>query len=140
MVPKLPTRGRLRRRTRVTRGTNLDKSIGKRRQKRVKLVLPVRVSGKDAANNPLNELAHTLDITPNGVRLGAIRRELKTGDKLTLHYRQRKIQFRVVWVRLLPGTSEYQVGLETATRAGESWGVELPEVDLIDEFEPTTRA
>jgi hypothetical protein len=118
----------------------LDKSIGKRRQKRVKLVLPVRVSGKDAADNPLNELAHTLDITPNGVRLGAIRRELKTGDKLILQYRQRKIQFRVVWVRLLPGTSEYQVGLETVTRAGESWGVELPEVDLIDEFQPTTKA
>jgi hypothetical protein len=118
----------------------LDKSIGKRRQKRIKLVLPVRVSGRDASDNPVNELAHTLDITPNGVRLGAIRRELKTGDRLTLQYRQRKIQFRVVWVKLLAGTREYQVGLETVTRAGESWGLELPEVDLIDEFQPVTRA
>ena len=36
------------------------------------MVLPVRISGKDSANNPVNELAHTLDITPNGARLGAI--------------------------------------------------------------------
>lgn len=137
MAPKLPTTEACRRQARAAPGGRLDKSIGKRRQKRIKLVLPVRVSGRDSADNPVNELAHTLDITPNGVRLGAIRRELKTGGKLTLQYRQRKIQFRVVWVKLLPGTREYQVGLETVTRAGESWGLELPEVDLIDEFQPT---
>ena len=43
---------------------------GNRRQKRIKMVLPVRISGKDSANKPINELAHTLDITPNGARLG----------------------------------------------------------------------
>lgn len=114
---------------------DLDKSIGKRRHKRIKMVLPVRVWGKDASNNPVNELAHTLDITPTGVRLGAIRRILKTGDKLTLQYRQRKIQFRVVWVKPLVGTTEYQVGLETVAGAGETWGLELPEADLVDEYE-----
>ena len=99
------------------------------------MVLPVRVSGKDSANNPVNELAHTLDITPNGARLGAIRHVLKTGDRLTLQYRQRKIQFRVVWVKPLAGTSEYQVGLEGLGTTGENWGLELPEVDLVDEYQ-----
>src|SRR2546425_8521657 len=47
-------------------GIRLAKGIGQRRHKRIKVVLPVRISGKDAANNPVNELAHTLDITPNG--------------------------------------------------------------------------
>ncbi len=113
----------------------MNKNIGKRRHKRVKIVLPVRVSGKDAANNPVTELAHTLDITPGGVRLGAIRHVLKQGDQLTLQYRQRKIQFRVVWVKQLPGTSEYQVGLEAVNLGGDNWGLELPEVDLVDEFQ-----
>jgi hypothetical protein len=104
------------------------------------MVLPVRISGKDGANNPVNELAHTLDITPNGARLGAIRQVLKRGDKLTLQYRQRKIQFRVVWVRPLTGTQEYQVGLEALGSTGENWGLELPESDVVDEYETSARA
>ena len=116
-------------------GGLVEKSIGQRRQKRIKMVLPVRVSGKDAANNPVNELAHTLDITPNGARLGAIHHVLTMGDKLTLQYRQRRIKFRVVWVKALTGTSEYQVGLETIGSSGDNWGLELPETDAIDEFQ-----
>ena len=102
------------------------------------MVLPVRVSGKDSANNPVNELAHTLDITPNGARLGAIRHVLKIGDKLTLQYRQRRIQFRVVWVKPMEGTSEYQVGLEGLGSGAENWGLELPEADMVDEFQGST--
>jgi hypothetical protein len=112
-------------------------SVGKgnRRQKRIKMVLPVRISGKDSANNPVNELAHTLDITPNGARLGAIRHPLKTGDKLMLQYRQRRLQFRVVWVKPMEGTREYQVGLEGIGSLGENWGLELPDSNLVDEYQ-----
>jgi hypothetical protein len=118
----------------------LGKGIGKRRYKRIKMVLPVRISAKDVANKPVNELAHTLDITPAGARLGAIRQVLKTGDKLTLQYRQRRIQFRVVWVKSLTGTQEYQVGLEAMGSAGENWGLELPETDMVDEYETSARS
>ena len=116
-------------------GIRLAKGIGQRRHKRIKVVLPVRISGKDAANNPVNELAHTLDITPNGARLGAIHHVLKTGDKLMLQYRQRRIQFRVVWVKPLVGTNEFQVGLEGLSNSGENWGLELPEADVVDEYQ-----
>jgi hypothetical protein len=116
-------------------GFHLGKGVGNRRHKRVKVVLPVRVSGKDSANNPVNELAHTLDITPNGARLGAIHHVLKIGDKLTLQYRQRRIQFRVVWVKPMLGTNEYQVGLEGLSTSGDNWGLELPENDLVDEYQ-----
>jgi hypothetical protein len=111
---------------------------GNRRYKRIKMVLPVRISGKDSANNPVNELAHTLDITPNGARLGAIHHALKKGDKLTLQYRQRRIQFRVVWVKPMEGSSEYQVGLEGMGAVGENWGLELPESDLADDYQKAT--
>src|ERR1700694_4198463 len=114
-------------------GASLRK--GNRRYKRIKMVLPVRISGKDSANNPVNELAHTLDITPNGARLGAIRHVLKIGDKLTLQYRQRRIQFKVVWVKPMEGTRENQVGLEGLGSVGENWGLELPDSDLVDEYQ-----
>jgi hypothetical protein len=99
------------------------------------MVLPVRISGKDSFNKPINELAHTLDITPNGARLGAIRHALKIGDKLTLQYRQRRIQFKVVWVKPMEGSSEYQVGLEGLGAMGENWGLELPDSNLADEYQ-----
>jgi ribosomal 50S subunit-recycling heat shock protein len=90
----------------------------------MKMVLPVRVWARDAANKPVLELAHTLDITPNGARLGAVRHQVKAGDKLTLQYHQRKIQFRVVWVAPVQGKAEFQVGLQTIG-GGETWGLEL---------------
>ena len=85
----------------------------------------------------MQELAHTLDITPNGARLGAIRHELKKGDKLTLQYHQRRLQFKVVWVTQLEGTREYQVGLESVS--GEGWGIELTESATADEYGSTVQ-
>ncbi len=105
--------------------------MNKRRHKRIKMVLPVKISAKDVFDNHFDELAHTLDITNTGARLGAIRHHLKPGDKLLLQYRQRKIQFRVVWVKLLEGTTEYQIGVE-ATTSGETWGLELTGCDAAD--------
>ena len=59
--------------------------MNKRRQTRIKMVLPVRISAKDRSDNQFDELAHTLDITNSGARLGAIHHPFKPGD--TLVYR-----------------------------------------------------
>lgn len=104
---------------------------GKRRHKRVKMVLPIRVWAKDIANHSFNELAHTLDITPYGARLGAIHHHVKVGDKMTVQYRQRKMQFRIVWIKSLEGTQEFQVGIETSD-GGDTWGLELSESSQSD--------
>jgi hypothetical protein len=120
----------------IKRGLVLNKGADKRRHKRIKMVLPVRLWARDTSNKPVQELAHTLDITPKGARLGAIRHELKRGDKVMLQYHQRKIQFRVVWVMALEGTSEYQVGLETTGHGGETWGLELTETAHSDAEQP----
>ena len=92
----------------------------KRRQSRAKGVLPVKVSGADRSGIPFQEIAHTLDITPNGARLGALRRRLEVEDRVMVQYRQRKIEFRVVWIKSLKDTNEYQVGLQTVAR-GDAW-------------------
>ncbi len=95
--------------------------VNRRRQDRIKAVLPVRVWGTDASGSSFQDTAHTLDITPEGARLGAIRHELKAEDKLTVQYRQRKTEFRVVWTKLLDGAREYQVGLQATTKEREAW-------------------
>ncbi len=94
-----------------------------RRKDRTKAVLPVKVKGKDSAGTAFEELAHTLDVTAAGVRLGSIRRELNVLDEITVFYRQRKMQFRVVWVKKMQGTSEFQVGLQALSQDKEGWGL-----------------
>jgi hypothetical protein len=98
-------------------------SADQRRGARTKAVLPVRVKGRNSAGKPFDELVHTLDVTPDGVRLGSVRQELNACDEITIFYRQRKIQFRVIWTKKLEGTSEFQVGLQAATQEGEAWGL-----------------
>jgi hypothetical protein len=98
-----------------------------RRGNRTKAVLPVRVKGKDSSGNPFEELVHTLDVTPEGARLGSVRHDLKLHDEITVFYRQRKIQFRVVWTKKMKGTSEFQVGLQAVNHDNEAWGLTLPE-------------
>jgi hypothetical protein len=108
---------------------------GKRKHKRIKMVLPIRIWAKDIANQSFNELAHTLDITPQGARIGAVHYQLKLGDKVMVQYRQRKIGFKVVWVRALEGTKEFQIGVE-ALESGETWGLELNGCDQADTNQP----
>jgi hypothetical protein len=100
---------------------------GKRKHKRIKMVLPIRIWAKDIANQSFNELAHT----PQGARIGAVHYQLKLGDKVMVQYRQRKIGFKVVWVRALEGTKEFQIGVE-ALESGETWGLELNGCDQAD--------
>lgn len=104
-----------------------DKSIQteRRLQDRTQAVLPVRVRGVDASGAAFEELAHTLDLTTLGVRLGSIRRPLKPLDTVIVFYRQRRMEFKVIWTKLLDGRSEYQVGLQVLSHAKEGWAVNL---------------
>lgn len=94
-----------------------------RRGARTKAVIPVRVKGKDSAGKTFDELVHTLDVTPDGIRLGSVRQSLNVLDEVTVFYRQRKIQFRVIWTRRLEGTAEFQIGLQAVTQDSKAWGL-----------------
>lgn len=98
-----------------------------RRGKRTKAVLPVKVKGADASGTVFEDLAHTLDVTATGVRLGAVRRALNIGAEVTLFFRQRKVQFRVVWTKQMKGSSEFQVGLQAVNQDREPLGLNLTE-------------
>jgi hypothetical protein len=97
----------------------------RRHQDRTQAVLPVRVRGVDASGAAFEELAHTLDLTTFGARLGSIRHPLKPLGTLIVFYRQRRMEFKVIWIRLLHGSSEYQVGLEALSNAKEGWAANL---------------
>jgi hypothetical protein len=100
------------------------------------MVLPLRVLARDASDAGFEELAHTLDITAHGARLGAIRHPLKMGTTIVVQYRQRKLHCRVVWTRLLEGTKEYQVGVELLENGKDTWGLDLHPVKTVTVEEP----
>jgi len=94
---------------------------------RTKAVLPVRIKGKDTAGQSFEDLVHTLDVNASGLRLGSVRHELAVNDEVTIFYRQRKLVFRVVWIKKLRGTSEFHAGLQAVTQEPGTWGLSLSE-------------
>jgi hypothetical protein len=109
--------------------------INRRQQERKQGVLPVRVRGKDASGAVFETLAHTLDLTPTGARLGAIHHRLNALDTLVVLFRQRRVQFSVVWTKQLDGRGEYQVGLQLTTQESDPWGL-----SAVQSSTPLTRA
>jgi hypothetical protein len=66
----------------------------RRTQPRRKTVLPVKVSVGEAT-----QLAHTVDITYTGARLGGLRTALHPGETVILQRGSQKARCRVAWVR-----------------------------------------
>ncbi len=104
--------------------------IGKRRSKRTKSVIPVRVW---AAGSKDNHLAHTLDVSNEGVKLGGYRGEIKVGDEIVVQYHQTHAQFRVTWITACEGSSEKQIGAECLEPGKHLWGAPFPQ--QADEYE-----
>ena len=95
--------------------------VEKRKIARKKMVLPVKFSvAKESF------LAHTLDITRSGARLGGLRAQLQPGTIVDLQRGQKKAKFRIVWVRQL-NADEMQAGVESVDLQDNFWGVNLAE-------------
>jgi hypothetical protein len=91
------------------------------------MVLPLRLwPDEDNGQNAAPLLAHTLDISPIGGRLGGLRTPLQAGQTVTLQRGQNRVPFRVVWTKQL-GPGEIQAGIESAVFEEKVWGVDLPD-------------
>jgi hypothetical protein len=104
-------------------------STAKRQSKRTKAVVPVRLW---VAGSKDSHLAHTLDVSNRGVKLGGCRAALQVGDHIEIQYRKKNAQFRVVWVT--DGiASERQIGAECLEPGKQVWGEHFPE--QADEYD-----
>jgi hypothetical protein len=99
----------------------------RRKKNRVKMVLAIRIVGRDAEGRKFDVLTHTLDISLVGVRVGGMDRTvLKQGDTVELMRKHRKGKFKVAWVGE-PGTQRTgHVGLQVIEAPPEFWAIELP--------------
>ena len=93
--------------------------LEKRKSSRRKMVLPVKV-----LIDQVTHLAHTVDITESGARLGALRMQLKPGTIISLQRGSQRAKFQIAWVRQLAPT-ELQAGIESLQPQNSFWGVDL---------------
>jgi hypothetical protein len=97
---------------------------GRRRTRRTKSVVPVCLW---IAGSPESHLAHTLNVTNHGVRLGGYRGEIKVGDEFVLQYRRAQARLRVTWIAARDGSSERQIGAACLEPEKHLWGERFPE-------------
>jgi TonB family protein len=91
------------------------------------MVLPLRLwTGEEPGQNDSPLLAHTVDISPVGARLGGLREPLRSGQIITLQRGKDRNRFRVVWTQQLDA-NEMRAGLETIEPGKKLWDVNLPE-------------
>jgi hypothetical protein len=98
--------------------------LNKRQSPRRKMVLPVKVS-----IDSVTHLAHTIDITDVGARLGALRTKMQPGTIISLQRGSKKAKFRVEWIRELT-CNELQAGIESVEPQNNFWGVDLSDREL----------
>ena len=106
----------------------------KRESKRTKAVIPVRLwigGSKDS------HLAHTLDVSNHGVKLGGCQGEVKVGDKIEIQYHHTRAQFRVAWITASKISSGMQIGAECLEPGKQVWGAQFPQQE--DEYEEQER-
>ena len=70
-------------------------------------------------------MAHTIDISHIGCRLGDCARISLPGRPLRLQRGRQKASFRVIWSKHL-AANENQAGIEALNYEGNTWGVDLP--------------
>lgn len=79
--------------------------MGKRRENRASVSLPVVVTGLDQNGNPFSQTAQTIDVSRAGARLSGIRCLRGPGEMITIECGSRSARFRVIWIGI-PGSSE----------------------------------
>jgi len=102
--------------------------MGARRELRLFLRLPVRISGVDAEGKAFEQDVHTHDMTATGVRLQGIKHPLERGGIISIQYRTSKAKFQVRWVKRPDSPWHGHVGLKLMERENMNWGRAIPRI------------
>jgi len=99
--------------------------MGKRREQRTPMALPVKIIVVDQDKRSKTEMACTLNVSPRGARLNGIRNSIKPGDVVTVQRGKEKAIYRIAWVGNREDKTEGQAGMECVEPGASIWGLEL---------------
>jgi len=107
--------------------------MGKRREARKPLALPVRIFGTDRGGRMFSENVTTAELSQNGAKLTGVRAALKVDEIIGLTYGKIKVHFKVKWVGEPGSPREGEVGLLNLTPEKPLWDFPLPS-GAMDDF------
>jgi hypothetical protein len=99
--------------------------LGKRRDPRINLTLPVLLTGTDESGRPLDQRVSTVNISRRGAQLEGIYGRLRPGDRVDLARGHKKEQFRVAWVGEAGTPSDGQIGVAAVDPNTTFWERDL---------------
>jgi hypothetical protein len=100
--------------------------MGKRREPRKEIKVPVRIFGTDSGGQIFSEKVFTANVSQQGVLLTGVQAQLNPDEIIGLTYGQAKGHFRVKWVGP-PGTPKAgQLGLLNLAPEKAFWDFPLP--------------
>jgi hypothetical protein len=99
--------------------------LGKRRDARIDVALPVLLTGVDAGGRPLSQRVITVNISRRGALLEGIHGELKFGDKVSLTRGGKKEEFRVAWIRDEDDPEGARIGVAAVDQNTTFWDAAL---------------
>ncbi len=107
--------------------------MGRRREPRKEIQVPVRIFGTDSSGQVFSAKATTVNVSQQGVELSGVECRLKVDETIGLTYGKNKVNFRVKWVGQ-PGTPKAgHVGLLSASPDKPLWDFPLPPA-VLDNF------
>lgn len=112
--------------------------MGKRREPRKAVQVPVRIFGTDVDGKIFSEKVTTATVSNSGVRLDGVRARLNVDEIVGLTYGNNKVHFRVKWVGTPGTTLEGAVGLVNLTPERPMWDFPLPHA-VLDNFREDSR-
>jgi PilZ domain-containing protein len=109
-----------------------EPALPERLDKRIQVVLPLRVTYWDSENRPCPDMACTYDISPRGARITGLRSVQEVGDIISIERtRNNKTFCRVIWVGQPNSELRGQVGVQSVESERLMWGAELRDMKEI---------
>jgi PilZ domain len=100
--------------------------MGRRREPRKEIQVPVRIFGTDSSGQVFSAKATTVNVSQQGVELSGVECSLSVDETVGVTYGKNKAHFRVKWVGQ-PGTPKAgRVGLLNASPDRPLWDFPLP--------------
>jgi hypothetical protein len=104
----------------------MARAVGKRNEKRIEAVRPIRLWGMDANGRPFIEAATTLNVSRTGALLKGVPAKLAVGEILALKFGERKCRFRVVWIGQAGTAEQGHLSLQSLEPERYIWDMKLP--------------
>jgi hypothetical protein len=111
--------------------------LGKRRDPRIAMVVPVFLSGTDVSSRPLDQRVMTINISRRGALLQGVHGRLKLGDKISLERLHKKEQFRVAWAGEDDTPAASLIGVSAVDPNSSFWS-DLLDATVQSELEKTS--